>query len=87
MFGSELMTTALQSATPPVSKVTLASLADLGYAVDYDAAEPYTLPASGAGADPAAAAGGVRFVGGGRRRAAIAVAELPAGMMRALNGQ
>ena len=87
VFGSELMTTALQSATPPVSKVTLASLADLGYAVDYDAAEPYTLPASGAGADPAAAAGGVRFVGGGRRRAAIAVAELPAGMMRALNGQ
>ena len=86
VFGSELMTTALQSATPPVSKVTLASLADLGYAVDYDAAEPYRLPASGAGADPAAAAGGVRFVGG-TRRAAIAVAELPAGMLRAVNGR
>ena len=86
VFGSELMTTALQSATPPVSKVTLASLADLGYAVDYGRAEPYTLPASGAGADPAAAAGGVRFVGG-TRRAAIAVAELPAGMLRAVNGR
>ena len=87
VFGTELMTTALESATAPVSKVTLASLADLGYEVDYGRAELYRLPASGAGADPAAAAGGVRFVGGGRRRAAIAVAELPAGMMRSVNGQ
>ena len=87
VFGTELMTTALESATAPVSKVTMASLADLGYAVDYGKADSYTLPASGAGADPAPAAGGVRFFGGGTRRAAIAVAELPAGMMRAVNGQ
>jgi hypothetical protein len=28
----------------PMSRVTVASLGDLGYAVDLDAAEPYELP-------------------------------------------
>ena len=33
------------SAVPAVSKVTLASLADIGFEIDYIMAEPYALPA------------------------------------------
>ena len=44
-FGNELMTPTLQvGVANPVSEVTIASLADLGYAVNLDAAQPYRLP-------------------------------------------
>lgn len=45
-FGSELMTGYIDSGTNPMSRVTVGSLADLGYAVDYAAADSYSLPAA-----------------------------------------
>jgi hypothetical protein len=44
VFGSELMSGIISASGNPMSRVTVASLADLGYAVDLDAAEPYSLP-------------------------------------------
>ncbi|MFM8780936.1 MAG: leishmanolysin-related zinc metalloendopeptidase, partial [Gemmatimonadota bacterium] len=53
VFQGELMTGYLQT-TNPLSKMTLQSLADLGYIVSLTTAEPYTVPtppvAIGAGA-------------------------------------
>ena len=50
VFGAELMTTAVVVADgpEPLSSVTIASLEDLGYQVDYTEAERYALPAAGA---------------------------------------
>lgn len=44
-FGNELMTGILTSGGPPLSKLTVASLADLGYTVNVDRADDYQLPA------------------------------------------
>ena len=44
-FGHELMTGYVNGGTNPMSRVTVGSLADLGYAVDYGAADSYSLPA------------------------------------------
>ena len=38
------MTGFVAAASNPLSRVTIASLQDLGYVVDMSAAEPYTLP-------------------------------------------
>ena len=84
VFGSELMSTVMESAAPPVSKVTLASLVDLGYEIDYAVAEPYPLPAPNA--DPDAASVLRIGAGGGGLRKSIAVAELPAGLTPFVNG-
>ena len=49
VFEAELMTSSqlMQRGTnEPLSLVTVAALDDMGYMVDYDAAEPYTLPVS-----------------------------------------
>jgi hypothetical protein len=43
VFRAELMTSAISSAGNPLSRMTVASLGDLGYEVDLDAAEPYAL--------------------------------------------
>jgi len=43
-FRNELMSGFIAAAGNPLSRVTVASLADLGYQVDLDAADPYTLP-------------------------------------------
>jgi hypothetical protein len=43
-FGSELMTGYLDALVDPLSRVTIASLADLGYHVDLSQADPYALP-------------------------------------------
>ena len=43
VFGNELMSGFIAAAGNPISRVTVASLGDLGYEVDVDAAEPYTL--------------------------------------------
>jgi Leishmanolysin len=48
MFGNELMTGYIAAADNPLSRLTAAAMADLGYRVDLDAAQPYTLPAPGA---------------------------------------
>jgi hypothetical protein len=58
VFGNELMTGFLSGTTQPLSRMTVASLADLGYKVDFSAADPFALPshlelrAMGIGADP-----------------------------------
>ena len=46
VFATELMTPRISasSSDQPLSKVTIAALADLGYAVDYSRAEVFTLP-------------------------------------------
>ncbi len=46
-FGTELMSGFIRDAGNPLSRVTAASLADLGYEVDLAAAEPYALPPAG----------------------------------------
>lgn len=44
VFRNELMSGFIAAPGNPVSRLTVASLKDLGYAVDFDAAEPYNLP-------------------------------------------
>ncbi len=44
VFGAELMTGSVGSAGNPLSRMTAASLSDLGYQVDRDAAEGHALP-------------------------------------------
>lgn len=46
VFGNELMTGFLNAGSNPISRMTIASLEDLGYEVNYAAAEPYSLPSS-----------------------------------------
>ena len=44
VFRNELMSGFIAAPGNPLSRMTVASLGDLGYKVDLDAAEPYTLP-------------------------------------------
>jgi len=44
VFRNELMTSFISGPGNPLSKMTVASLHDLGYTVNLDAAEPYALP-------------------------------------------
>lgn len=44
VFKNELMTGFVNAAPNPMSRVTVASLKDLGYVVDLSKAEPYALP-------------------------------------------
>jgi hypothetical protein len=44
VFVNELMTGYVNQGGNPLSRLTVASLRDLGYVVDLDAAEPYQLP-------------------------------------------
>lgn len=57
VFTNEAMTGWLDSVTP-LSRMTIASLADMGYSVDLDAADPFTLSAPFAGAQASAAGRG-----------------------------
>ena len=43
VFGNELMTGFVDAGTNPLSRVSVASMADLGYAVNLAGADPYTL--------------------------------------------
>ena len=43
-FGAELMTGFLSGNVRPLSKLTVACLEDMGYSVNYEAADPFTLP-------------------------------------------
>ncbi|MFO0845255.1 MAG: pre-peptidase C-terminal domain-containing protein [Gemmataceae bacterium] len=59
VFGAELMTGFLNSGvTNPLSRVTVASLADLGYQVNLAAADPYTPPGAGLRAGSGSSGGG-----------------------------
>lgn len=44
VFVNELMSGFIDGSGNPISRMTVASLQDLGYVVDMDAAEPYSLP-------------------------------------------
>jgi hypothetical protein len=44
VFANELMTGFLDQGSNPVSRVTIAALQDMGYEVDFAAAEEFTLP-------------------------------------------
>lgn len=44
VFAHELMSPFISGSANPLSRMTAASLGDLGYQVDPDGAEPYTLP-------------------------------------------
>ena len=44
VFGNELMSGFIDGVNSPLSRVTAASLQDLGYIVDLGSAEPYVLP-------------------------------------------
>ena len=44
MFQTELMTGFASAGHMPLSRLTLGALADLGYRVNLDLADPYTLP-------------------------------------------
>jgi subtilisin-like proprotein convertase family protein len=46
VFGNELMTGFINQGVNPLSRLTIASLADLGYQVNLQAADPYALPTS-----------------------------------------
>jgi hypothetical protein len=48
LFGNELMTGFVRNAGNPLSRMTVASLQDLGYTVDLNAAESYKLPSPSA---------------------------------------
>jgi len=49
VFVTELMTGYAENSPPmPLSRVTIGSLQDMGYVVNYGAAEPYSLPGTGA---------------------------------------
>ena len=81
VFDSELMTASISissSVREPLSKVTIAALADLGYSVDYIRADSYTLPSeSQSRLRSARAAEDEIHVGDDIRRGPIVVAELP----------
>ena len=81
VFGSELMTAAIStstSAAAPLSRVTIAALADLGYRVDYTRAGSFALPSTSLSGLRAARAGhdGIH-VGDDIRRGPVIVAEYP----------
>jgi len=46
VFGPELMTGFISGGINPLSRLTIASLLDMGYEVDLDTAEPYALPST-----------------------------------------
>jgi hypothetical protein len=61
-FENELMSGFIGQAGNPLSRMTAASLADLGYHVDLDAAEPYALPPLTGPTAPSLRGHGGRFV-------------------------
>jgi len=46
VFANELMTGLLDAGTNPISRLTIGAFADLGYTVDYAAADAYRLPSA-----------------------------------------
>ena len=81
VFDSELMTPSISinpDRSQPLSRVTIAALADLGYSVDYTEAESYTHPGGSQSRLKAArAAEDEIHLGDDIRRGPIVVAELP----------
>jgi hypothetical protein len=78
VFGNELMSGFISATGNPLSRMTAASLADLGYQVDLDAAEVYALPA------PVREGAGAVLSGPGARGTVLPLVPfvLPAGSLR-----
>ena len=81
VFASELMTATVSGdsgTSQPLSRVTIAALADLGYSVDNSQADSYTLPSGAQSQSKAArAAQDEMNVGEDIRSGPVVVAELP----------
>ena len=80
VFGNELLTAAISTnsqVSQPLSKVTIASLADLGYRVDLTRAESYSLPSASPSLLRAQAAQDELHLGDHIRRGPVMVAEMP----------
>ena len=83
VFGTELMTPSLSGddTDTPLSKVTIAALADLGYSVDYTQAVSYTLPSTSLTTSSLLGSARAAFdeihVGDDIRRGPVIVAEYP----------
>ncbi|NDC63862.1 MAG: hypothetical protein EBZ59_07765, partial [Planctomycetia bacterium] len=79
VFGNELMTPFTTGAPEYISRITIGALQDMGYTVDYAAAEPYVRP--GARTQQLAAATGVTtvsaFAGGSVQTPAAKPAQAP----------
>ena len=63
VFGTELMTSVLQAGRDALSAITIQSLADIGYTIDVEAADTYTLPAANASSSAAEQRPGIDLSG------------------------
>ncbi len=80
VFGNELMTATISTdsqASQPLSKVTIASLADLGYRVDYTQADSYSLPSPSRSLLRAQSAQGELHLGDHIRRGPVILVDIP----------
>jgi hypothetical protein len=64
VFGNELLSPFVNRTSNPLSRVTVAALADLGYTVNLSAADAYTPPRSSGGGGGTGGGGGPSFVQG-----------------------
>ena len=85
VFGAELMSSTLNAAQAPLSRVTIASLADLGYEVNPARADTYRLPGSGTGTSLRTVTHDAVRVHDDVRPAPIIVADLPGGLVQFSN--
>ena len=63
VFGTELMTSVLQAGRDALSAITIQSLVDIGYTVDVEAADAYTLPEANASSSAAEQRPGIDLSG------------------------
>ena len=80
VFGDELMTAVISTdsqVSQPLSKLTIASLADLGYVVDYTQAESYSLPSASGSLLRAQSARSELDLGDHIRRGPVILVEMP----------
>ncbi len=86
-FGNELMSSVIGTGSNPLSRVTVAALADMGYQVDFSQADPFTPSASGLGMTSASSTlGAVNSVTGvsARPRGTWQIASTPAQLVQPL---
>ncbi len=86
VFGDELLVAFQKLGVPePISAITIRSLADLGYTVNLDLADPYRLPLAGARAEPDP--GRVIFLGDDILREPIHVVDSEGRTVRVIGGE
>ena len=80
VFGDELLTATISTdpqVSQPLSKLTIASLADLGYRVDDTQADPYSLPSTSGSLLRSQSARGELHLGDHIRRGPVIMVEFP----------